>query len=98
MSVDPDVLFYVSILFAVAGAAEFVLGVWLLSQADKNKKFPGSMMQGSGLGFMAGAAIIHFAGGYDWAFVAGLVAVGVGSTAGALSGARYLKVRGETLQ
>ena len=98
MSVDPDVQFYMAILFAVAGAAEFFLGVWLLNQADKNKKFPGSVMQGSGLGFMAGAAIFHFAAGHDWALIAGLVAVGVGSTAGALSCVRYLKVRGETLQ
>jgi hypothetical protein len=98
MSVEPDVLFYVSILFAVVGVAEFILGVWLLSQADKNKKFPGSVIQGSGLGFMAGAAILHFAAGHDWVLIAGLAAVGVGSTTGALSGVRYLKVRGETLQ
>ena len=98
MSVDPDVLFYMSILFAVVGVVELFLGVWLLGQADKNKKFAGSVMQGSGLGFVAAGAIFHFAAGNDWAFVAGLVAVGVGSTTGALTGARFVKVRRETLQ
>ena len=98
MSVDPDVLFYMSILFAVVGVAEFFLGVWLLSQADKSKKFVGSVMQGSGLGFMAAGAIFHFAAGNDWALIAGLVAVGVGSTTGALTGVRFVRAQGETLQ
>ena len=98
MNVEPDVLFYMSILFAVVGFAEFCLGVWLLGQANKTKKFAGRVMQGSGLGFMAAGAIFHFAVGNDWAFIAGLVAVGVGSTTGALTGVRFVRAQGETLQ
>jgi hypothetical protein len=98
MSVEPDVLFYMSILFAALGVGEFFYGVWLLNRDDKKMKFIGSVMQGSGLGFMAAAAIFHFTGGYDWALIAGLVAVGIGSTTGTLTGARFVKVQRETLQ
>ena len=98
MSVEPDVLNYMSILVGVVGAVEFVLGVWLKGQADKNKKFTGSILRGSGLGFVAAGAIFHFAAGYDWALIAGLAAAGVGSTTGALTGVRFVKAQGETLR
>jgi hypothetical protein len=94
MSIEPDVLFYMPILFAVLGAGVFLLGVWQLNQADNMKKFVGCVLQGSGLGVMGASAIFYFAKGYDWAFIAVVAVVGICSTFGALSGFPFLKAQG----
>jgi len=94
MSVEPDVLFYMSILGAVMGVGQLCYGVWLLRQPEPPKKLVGCVMQGAGLGWMGAAATFYLASGYDWALMAGLGVLFAGASIGSVTGMRYMKTQG----
>ena len=87
-------LIYGRILGRSAGKSGQLVSAAAAKPADDGQLLASYVLQGGGIGWLAGAAIWYFASNYEWAFMAGFGAMMAGSSGGCLTGLLARKAKG----